>query len=348
MRNVRRSAFDVTYKGSLSIPSLMTTIWAPSLEPSAEPSSLPTSTMYPTMTSEVPSGQPSSRPSSPPQQTVPTSEPSSSPPDVMTLTSSCGQPVILQFDAYLRGAQSACLNFNANSSLHSLNMTMDYGGNDDEIAGDMAFIVYHSTSLIGVQVGGHDYYIPTVVYAGPWPSSWQSGSPGLYTAAVDVSAGNLEGGEGYYYACILNGWFYGELEHYNGTVQLDSLITQCGSQSEFPTSAPSEQSERYSSDDGGDDEQTAIILASVLVPGLLIITAVIAFVMWRRRINEKAERQSMVATELGDITKDVAHSALAMSPSIANPLLGSSEEEGADTGKQRPREEQGGEDSPLW
>jgi hypothetical protein len=115
--------------------------------------------------------------------------------------------VTLQFDAYLRGTQNVCVNFGANSTLNYVNITMDYGGNGDEIAGDMAFIVYHSTSLFGVQVGGHDYYIPTVMYAGPWPSTWQSSDPGRYVANVDISAGNLGGGEGYYYACILNGWY---------------------------------------------------------------------------------------------------------------------------------------------
>jgi hypothetical protein len=102
----------------------------------------------------------------------------------MALTSPCGALVTLQFDAYLRGTQNVCVNFGANSTLNYVNITMDYGGNGDEIAGDMAFIVYHSTSLFGVQVGGHDYYIPTVMYAGPWPSTWQSSL--MYQALLPV------------------------------------------------------------------------------------------------------------------------------------------------------------------
>ena len=279
-----RSTLDVTYKGSLSLLSLLTIDWAPSLLPSAFPSSSPTHTLSPTMLSEAPSSIPSQRPSSPPQESFPTGEPSASLPDTMALTSPCGALVTLQFDAYLRGTQNVCVNFGANSTLNYVNITMDYGGNGDEIAGDMAFIVYHSTSLFGVQVGGHDYYIPTVMYAGPWPSTWQSSDPGRYVANVDISAGNLGGGEGYYYACILNGWFYGGLEHYSGTLQLDSLVTQCDLHSDVPSIAPSTGNERFSSDDDRNgSEQTAIILASVLVPGLLIITAVIAFCLWRKR-----------------------------------------------------------------
>lgn len=201
----------------------------------------------------------------------------------MTVTSSCGQPVTLEFDAYLKGTETVCVNFMANASLDVIRMTMEYGGNDDEVAGDMTFIVYHSTSLFGVQVGGHDYYIPTVNYIGPWPISWQSNTSGTYTAEVDVSEGNLGGGEGYYYACVLNGWFYGELEHYTGTVELDTLVTQCGI--DVPSLAPSAVSDVFSGDgdDSSDDETLVIILAATLVPLLLIITALLAYFMWRRR-----------------------------------------------------------------
>ena len=161
-------------------------------------------------------------------------------------------------------------------------MTMEYGGNDDEVAGDMTFIVYHSTSLFGVQVGGHEYYIPTVNYMGPWPVSWQSNASGSYTADVNVSEGNLGGGEGYYYACVLNGWFYGELEHYTGNVELSSLITQCGL--EMPSMAPSAASELFSGgDDDSQDETTMVILAATLVPLLLIFTAVLAYFLLYRR-----------------------------------------------------------------
>ena len=99
-----------------------------------------------------------------------------------------------------------------------------------------------------------------------------------------MSAGNLGGGDGYYYACILNGWFYGDLEHYSGKVALHSLVTQCEGGPGVPSLSPSAVSDLYSSgDDAGGDEETAIIVAAVLVPVLLLVTALVAYCLWRRR-----------------------------------------------------------------
>ena len=277
--------FKVSYTGTFTFPSLETIGLPPSQTPSQTPSFVPTSTYVPTQHSYTPSQMPTDRPSFPPQQTVPTSQPSLSPPDNLTVSSSCGAPVTLSFDAYLRGAETVCVNFFANDTLQNINITMEYGGNDDEVAGYMTIVVYHSTNLFGLQVGGEEYYIPTVTYIGPWPSSWQNNTAGTYTANVDVSKGGLGGGDGYYYACILNGWFYGELEHYKGEVELLNLKTQCGSMTAAPSFAPSPWNELHSdeNDDGEASAEAMIILASVLVPSLLILTAAIAYFLWRKR-----------------------------------------------------------------
>ena len=228
--------FSVGYEGEISFSSdLITYEIPPSPAPTISPTASPTLSHRPTAApiiaptfhpthSPVPSAAPTPQPSVAPTITLtPTVDP-------LQVISNCGDPVTISFDASLSGGETACMAFNANATLSTIDADMTYGGgNDDEVVGDFVVVVYHLGEFLGIQVGGHEYFIPGVSYVGPWPLSWQNNSAGHYVADVNVSTYHL-GGTGNssdYSMCITNGWYYGEKEHYAGTATFHGLIHDC-------------------------------------------------------------------------------------------------------------------------
>ena len=159
-----------TYVGTASLTSLITNFLAPTVAPSpGSPSLQPVvaPTRHPTVTF-----RPSLQPSVSSQPSV-TYKPTSTAIYVDS-ASACNKSVDVLFDARLSGAQYVCTYVPAEGSLTTLDIAMNFSGAVTyEFAGDMFMIIYEQSISGGVQIGGYDYYLGTVSYAAPWPSSWQ-------------------------------------------------------------------------------------------------------------------------------------------------------------------------------
>mmetsp|Transcript_10694 Transcript_10694/g.16206 ORF Transcript_10694/g.16206 Transcript_10694/m.16206 type:complete len:522 (-) Transcript_10694:180-1745(-) len=321
------SLFSVSYDGTLDFSqSLITYGLHPSSLPSGIPSKVPTITSSPTFIpsysptfspsiSHFPSASPSLSPTSTPSiSNAPTSTP-------IYVSSECNTMVTISFDTFLSGAETICVNFGANESLESVNASLFYGGSDDEVAADFVFLLYHTTDTYGIQIGGHEYYIPTVEYVGSWPTSWKSSAPGSYTANINVSTYGIGGGNGTYSACVANGWYYGDIEHYTGYLWLEGLVMKCDvppvtlAPISFPTPKPTQTPTSTVNVHGGssnDDDNSEAILIGTLVPVLIITGIVVAWCCWTQRTmltgmlhtNQKGATKtsdSTNTTELGEV-----------------------------------------------
>jgi hypothetical protein len=240
------TSYVVGYEGSFDFsPSLMTTGIPPTSMPSGPPSPAPSISPAPT---QKPFSQPTAIPTiSFPPTPAPTHTPTSLPTvtsmptsDPWTVTSSCDGDMQLSFDVSLAGKQLVCADFPASDSLSFVNISLEFSGSSGgEWPYDMAMVVKPVESS-GIQVGGFNYYLKDISYAGAWPSSWRTNKAGLYVAEKNVTQYHVTG-EGYYGICIVNAWSTAKRVHYQGTVKLKGLKYRCDitpRPSSTPTLAP--------------------------------------------------------------------------------------------------------------
>jgi hypothetical protein len=237
--NGYEGAYVESYYGSLYFTdSLITTGVPPSSSPTSMPSSLPSISSKPT---SVPSGVPSPVPTN---SILPTSTPSMIPSISIAPTAlhwivpKCSAPLKLDFDVSLSGTEYNCITVPAKGAANSVNMSLYFSGSTGlEWPYDMAFAV-KAVSGMGVQVGGFEYYLPNISYAGPWPFEWRSPTEGWYSANVSVAKYGVQG-QDQYTVCIVNAWVEAAMVSYKGSVLVDGLIYDCTpSPSPAPTPIP--------------------------------------------------------------------------------------------------------------
>lgn len=239
--NGYKGSYEESYTGSLFFTgSMITTGIPPTSMPSSMPSFVPTISFQPT---SIPSGVPSAVPT---QTIIPSRAPSLMPSTSVaptathwTIQSKCLDTVYLSYDLSLAGKEYECIIVPAKGLATSINISLYFSGSSGlEWPYDMAFALKSPTGP-GIQVGGFEYYLPNISYAGPWPFEWRSPLDGWYYANVSIGKYGVEG-SGDYTVCMVNAWVEATEVSYQGQVALDGLDYDCTpSPSPAPTSSPS-------------------------------------------------------------------------------------------------------------
>lgn len=284
----------VNYAGMLTFTDVITTGIPPTPSPTFAPSSFPTISPYPT-------GTPSSIPTSAPSISYsPTSLPTSRPSSIPTVslaptgspwlkTSECNEDVSFKFDLSLAGAEYDAATFQTSGHLLFVNIELTFSGSTTgEWPADMAIAV-GELQQTGVQVGGFDYYIPNITYAGAWPLSWAVGFAGTYNASINVSQYNI-GGSGEFGIIMANAWVNGQKVRYSGRVELIGLVDE-----------DDEGCEKKKKSDSGEGTEAAdiylpIVYALVALIGCAIIASIVFFVFFRGKMSSSEDTKLVNAS----------------------------------------------------
>merc|ERR1711871_1889020 len=229
-------------------------------------------------TDRPPTAKPTFAPSAP-LNNAPTAPPSGTITN-MEMVSGYQEPAKVGYDTFESGGQNATLQFNASGTLTSITVKLNFGGappDSGEWASDMLLVVYAPDGS-GIQIGGFDDNLPTCVFAGYWPSSWETGQPGLYQHTETIDETEI-GGSGIYTAEVINGYLYGvDSVTYQGDFLLAGLTDETqGDTPEPDPGIPTAQPTDAPGGGGSDDtpvEQTAAFIVPITLLVIGIVTGV--------------------------------------------------------------------------
>ena len=209
-------------------PTLITS--APTPPPSPSPTAVIPSSHAPT---HAPSRAPTPSPSVSIQPTPP--------PNFQVASSVCGSPLSVDMSLSLRGYEQRCLSVQAEGSLHTASLTMDFARHTGglQTPSDAGLIVFNTGNSRGVQIGGYSYVDDSVAgNRAVWPSDWGSlASSSSNAASVNISAYGVGSSAGYYRVCMVNGYKQAGSVRYSGSIALSGLQVAC-SPSPEPTPQP--------------------------------------------------------------------------------------------------------------
>ena len=142
--------------------------------------------------------------------------------------SPCGTPVSIAFTGIFDAYETACTQFSAQSSLEVLNISFYF--DDVEHTSSPADLDLTITALASHQtlhIGGWDDDVRFTADEFEWPNEWQfSAEAGLYSAALDVQSAYMND-DGVYEMCVMNKWLNSGEAIYNGSIQLQGLVSAC-------------------------------------------------------------------------------------------------------------------------
>ena len=127
-----------------------------------------------------------------------------------------------EFTASLAGTSGSTLVFAASGTAYTIDITLDFSNpqSSGSWPGDL-LLALCAPGGDCLQIGGYnvDAGFPS---AGPWPSAWNTSSPGVYSASIDLSS-LQPAGNGDWNLQLINGWNTSGVVNYDADIEIFGL-----------------------------------------------------------------------------------------------------------------------------